>query len=81
MYLFWGVVNSASLSIVGIFLVHFLATLVVLSAILLPIKSRVASVVFCVALLEAVFIASVADFLAVSTSFFPYLLLYFYQKT
>ena len=42
---------------------------VILSAIVLPIKSPVASPVFRIALFEAVFIASVADFLAVSTSF------------
>ena len=69
-YLFWGVVNSASSSIVGNFLVDFLETLVILSAILLPTKSPVASAVFCISLLEAVFTASAADFLAVSTSFF-----------
>ena len=62
MYLFLGVVNSASSSIVANFLVDFLETLVILSAILLPTKSPVASAVFCIALLEAVFIASVADF-------------------
>ena len=72
MYLFLCVVNSSSSSIVGNFLVDFLETLVILSAILLPTKSPVASAVFCIAFLEAVFIASVADFLAISTSFFPY---------
>ena len=40
----------------------FLETLVILSAILLPIKSTVASAVFWIALFAAVFIASVADF-------------------
>ena len=62
MYLSWGVVNSSSSSIVGNFLAHFLERLVILSAILLPTKSPVASAVFCIALLEAVFIASVVDF-------------------
>ena len=80
MYLFFGVVNSASSSIVGNFLVDFLETLVLFSAILLPTKSPVASAVFCIAHLEAVFIASVADFLAVSTSFFSYLLLILLAK-
>ena len=65
-----GVVNSTFSSVVGNFLVDFLETLVILSTILLLTKSPVASAVFCIALLEAVFIASVADFLAVSTSFF-----------
>ena len=54
---------------IGNFLVDFLETLVILSAILLPTKSPVASAVSCIALLEAVLIASVADFLAVSTFF------------
>ena len=40
----------------------FLETLVILSAILLPIKSTVASAVFWIALFAAVFITSVADF-------------------
>ena len=43
--------------------------LVILSAMLLPIKSPVASAVFCIALFEAVFNASVVDFLAVSIRF------------
>ena len=51
--------------------------LVILSAILLPIKSLVVSAVFWIALLEAVFIASVADFLAESKLFYSYLLLKF----
>ena len=42
---------------------------VILSTILLPIKSPVPSAGFRIALFEAVFIASVADFLAVSTNF------------
>ena len=49
--------------------------LVILSAILLPIKSPVASAVFWIALFDAVFIASVVDFLALSRRFWPYLLL------
>ena len=57
------VVNSISLSIVGKFLLDFLVALpVILSAILLPIKSPVASADFCIALFDAVFNASVADF-------------------
>ena len=43
--------------------------LVVLSAILLPTKSPVASAVFWIAHGDAVFIAFVADFLAVSIIF------------
>ena len=42
---------------------------VILSPILLPIKSPVASAVFWIALFEAVFIGSVVDFLAVSKIF------------
>ena len=51
--------------------------LVILSAILLPIKSPVGSVVFWIALFDAVFNASVVDFLAKSRSFWLYLLLKF----
>ena len=50
--------NSVDHSSVG----DFFETLVILSAILLPIKSPVASAVFWVALSEGVFIASVVDF-------------------
>ena len=53
----------------------FFDMLVVLSAILLPIKSPVAYAVFWTALCDAVFIASLADFLAVSINFWLYLLL------
>ena len=52
-------------------------TFVNLSAILLPIKSPVASAVFWIALFEAVLSASVADCLAWSRSFWFYLLLKF----
>ena len=67
MYLFLWVANSTSLLLS--LLDFFLETLFVLSAILLPIKSPVASAVFWIALLELVFTASVADFLAASTDF------------
>ena len=70
-----GVVNSISLLL--LLLSDFFFEIVVIS---LPTKSPVASAVFFIALLEAVFIASVADFLAVSTSFFPYLLLILLAK-
>ena len=49
----------------------------ILSAILLPIKPPVISAVIWIALLEAVFIASVVDFLATLASFWLYLLLLF----
>ena len=49
--------------------------LVILSAILLPVKSPVVSAVFWIAVYDAVFIASVVAFLALSISFWPYLLL------
>ena len=58
-------------------------TLVILSAILFPIKSPVASAVFWIAVFEAVLSASVAACLAWSRSSWLYLLskfyLYFYQ--
>ena len=69
MYLFLWVVNSTSSSIVGNFLVDFFDMLVILSAILLPIKLPVASAVFWIARCDAVFIAFVADFLVVSIIF------------
>ena len=56
---------------------YFFETLVILSAVLLPIKSAVASAVFWIALFEAVFIASAVDVLALSRSFWLYLLLKF----
>ena len=51
--------------------------LLILSAIWLPIKSPVVSAVFWITLFEAVFIASVVDYLAIWRSFWPYLLLNF----
>ena len=53
----------------------FFEVIVTSSAILLPIKSPVASAVFWIALFEAVIIASVVDFLALSRNFWQYLLL------
>ena len=47
----------------------FSETLVILSPILLQIKSPVASAVFWITLYEALFIASAADFFALSRSF------------
>ena len=66
---------SASDLSFGNSLVDFLETLMILSAVLLQIKSLVASAVFSITLFEAVFIASVADFLSVSRRFSLYLLL------
>ena len=77
MYLFLWVVHSASSSIIGKFLIDCFDMLVILSAILLPIKSPVASAVLWIARCDAVFIAFVVDFLAVSIIFCPYLLLKF----
>ena len=47
----------------------FSETLVILSPILLQIKSPVTSAVFWIALYEALFIASAVDFFALSRSF------------
>ena len=76
MYLFLGVALSTSTSVLsfGNSSVDFFETLVILSAILLPIKSPAASAVFWVPLFEGIFIASAVDFLALSKSFWPYLL-------
>ena len=66
MYLFLWVVISVSSSVLSLLLcdsfVDFLETLVILSAILLPIKSPVASAVSWIAIFDAVFIASVLEF-------------------
>ena len=62
MFFLW-VVNSTPSSLLLILLLDdYLEILVILSAILLPLKSPVASAVFRIALFEAVFIASVVDF-------------------
>ena len=50
-------------------LADFFEILVILSAIKFSTRSPLASAVFLIALLSAIFNASVADFLAVSTSF------------
>ena len=66
MYLSFGASASdsslASLFCERNFVEKFFETLVILSAILLPIKSPVASAVFWIALFEPVFIVSVVDF-------------------
>ena len=67
--------NSISLLTSSFFAAFFVKTLVISSAILSPIKSLVASVVFWIDLFDAVFIAS--DFLTLSRTFWPYLLLKF----
>ena len=56
--------TSTSVSSLGNYLADFFETLVILSAILLPIKSAVASAVFWITFFDAVIIASVVDFLA-----------------
>ena len=64
MYLFIGVALStfSSVSSFGNSFVDLFKTLVILSVILLPSKSPVASAVFGIAFFDAVFIASVVDF-------------------
>ena len=70
MYLSFGASDSslASLFCEHNFAEDFLETLVIFSAILLLIKSPVASAVYWIALFEAVFIATVVDFFALSRS-------------
>ena len=70
MYLSFGVSNSLLASLFCDCLEDFFKTLVTLSAILLPIKSLVAPAVFWIALFEAVFIASVVGFFALTRTFF-----------
>ena len=50
------------------------------SAVLLPVKSPVASAVFWIALLDAVFFASVVEFLGLLRIFWLYLLLMFFAN-
>ena len=81
MYLFLGVALSTSTP-VSLFcnsLVDFFEKFVILSAILLLIKLPVASTVFLIALLDAVFVESVADFLALSRVFDRIYCLNFYS--
>ena len=61
-----------------IFYVEVFGPFVILSEILIPIKLPVTSAVFCIALFEAVLSALVADCLAISRSFWLYLLLTFF---
>ena len=78
-YLFLWVVlltsSSVWLLLCNSFANFFFEALVILSTILLPIKSTVASAVFWIGLFDAVFITSVVDFLVPSRNFWPYLLL------
>ena len=77
-YLSLGISLSCSFVIVSeLFCSELLETFVILLTILLPIKSPVASAVFWITLLEVVLKASVADYLAWSRSFWPYLPLKF----
>ena len=71
MYLFLGVALSTSTSVLsfGNSSVDFFETLVILSAILLPIKSPAASAVFWIALFDTAFMASAVDFLTLSERF------------
>ena len=74
MYLSFGISISSSFC-ECISLGDFFEILVILSAFLLAIKWPVASAIFWIALFEAAFIAPLADFLALSRSFWLYLLL------
>ena len=69
MYLSFGISISVLALLFCSSLEDFLEIIIILSVILLPIKSPIASAVFRIAIFEAVFIASVVDFLAVSRSF------------
>ena len=83
MYLSFG--TSVSLLVLVLSVTLIVETLVILSAVLLPIKSLVACTVFWIDLFEAVFIASVADFLSYQEVFGDIYCLNFYpwfsQKT
>ena len=69
-YLFLYIyIFSSFSSVFKTFCDDFFETLVISSAILLTIKSPVASAVFLIALFEAVFITYVVDFIALSRGF------------
>ena len=75
-YLSFGISLSCSFVIVSeLFYNERLGTFVILLAILLPIKSPVASAVFWITFSELVLSASVADYLAWKRSFWLYLTL------
>ena len=77
---FFGTSNSSLMLSFSKFLEcaeDFFKTLVILSSILLPIKSLVVSAVFWINLFEASFYCIHCRFLALSRSFWPYLLLKF----
>ena len=68
---FFGTFTTVSISLLesSFFTVFFVEIPVILSAILLPIKSPVTSAVFRIALFDAVFMASAVDYLALSRRF------------
>ena len=68
-YLSFGVSDSSLASLFCECIEDLFETLVILSAILLPIKPPVASAVFWIAFFEVVFIASVVYFFALSRGF------------
>ena len=68
-----GIYISSGLFVFSFSFTFVLPTEVILSDILLPVKSPVASAVFCTTLLEVVFAASISVFVAVSINFLPYL--------
>ena len=72
-YLFFGTSFGLALAVFDSLFYAFLKTLVISSAILLPIKSPVASAAFWISLIQAVFIASVVNFSAVSRRFWLHL--------
>ena len=65
-----GIYISSGLFVFSFSFSFVLPTELILSDILLPIKSPVASAVFCTALLEVVFAASIPVFVAVSINFY-----------
>ena len=74
----WSLLFSSSFLTVSELFCEVLEAFVIFYAILLPIKSPVASTVFIIALFEAVLSASVANCSAWSRSFWLYLPLKFY---
>ena len=76
-YFSFGISISSKLLFCECNFLEYFEAHVILFVILLPIKSPVAYAVFWIPLFEAVFIASVVDFIVLSRSFWLYLLLKF----
>ena len=74
LYFFWCYISSLSFILFFFYSLFVLPSEVILSAILFPIKSTVASAVFWTSCLEPVLAVSIPVYFAVSINFLPHLL-------